>query len=167
METTKSQYKTRQHEQLLEYLKSTGGEHFTVEQLHTYFASRGISIGTTTIYRHLEKLIAEGLVNKYFIDENSAACFVYLGESCSCGEDQHYHLKCEKCGKLIHLECDELAVIGEHLQSMHGFTLNPFRTIFYGTCAECGERESSPSDNSAGVSPAKALLSHSCKCTCH
>ncbi len=137
MENAKTSYRTKQQDLLLAYLKSTRGRHFTVEEVRAHFASAQAAIGVATIYRHLEKLVAEGTVNKYIIDENSAACFEYTG-CCDCGADeQHFHLKCESCGRLIHLECDELALIRDHLQKEHGFVLNPLRTVFYGKCADC------------------------------
>ncbi len=150
-------YRTRQQEILLDYLKASGGRHFTVEEVREYFISSHSPIGLATIYRHLEKLVADGLVHKYVIDEKSAACFSYVaGEACP--EDRkHFHLKCESCGRLFHLECRELEGIQQHLAAEHGFTLNPFRTVFYGICRECtqrgdaGSRDGEPSGLSCGV----------------
>ena len=62
------------------------------EDVRTHFAEKNISIGIATIYRQLEKLVAEGKIQKYFIDEHSAACFEYAGEKCN-PEEQHFHLK--------------------------------------------------------------------------
>ena len=132
----KTSYKTKQQELLFSYLKEVQGKHFTAEDVRAHFAKKELSIGIATIYRQLEKLVAEGKIQKYFIDEHSAACFEYAGENCKTDE-QHFHLKCEICGRLIHLECDELTELGKHLQNEHNFTLNPFRTVFYGICADC------------------------------
>ena len=139
MENAKTSYRTKQQDLLLAYLKTTQGRHFTVEDVRAHFANTETAIGVATIYRHLEKLVAEGTVNKYIIDENSAACFEYTGCYDSSSDEQHFHLKCEVCGKLIHLACGELAFIREHLQKDHGFVLNPLRTVFYGKCASCME----------------------------
>ncbi|MBQ9238519.1 MAG: transcriptional repressor [Treponema sp.] len=139
METARSPYKTRQQELLLSYLKSTRGRHFTVEDVRTHFSNKHIAIGVATIYRHLERLAASGAVNKYIIDENSAACFEYMGGGSCSADKQHFHLKCGVCGTLIHLKCEELALIQNHLLNAHGFVLNPFRTVFYGTCAGCAQ----------------------------
>ena len=51
--------------------------------------------------------------------------------------------KCEKCGKLTHMHCEELEGIGEHLYEHHGFVLNPLRTVFYGVCEDCAASMSS------------------------
>ena len=133
-------YKTRQQELLLAYLEAHKGAHFTAEDVRAHFAAQEVSMGTATIYRHLEKLVAGGSVNKYLIDEHSAACFEYTGHCAQADAGEHFHLKCEQCGSLIHLECDELCQIRAHLLSEHGFVLDPFRTVFYGRCAACAQK---------------------------
>ena len=130
----KSVYKTRQQDLLLSFLKETKGSHFTAEDVKNHFALSDNPLGTATIYRQLEKFVVDGTVIKYFIDEKSAACYEYVGES---EESRHFHIKCEKCGTLIHLDCSELSHLQTHLKEHHGITLNPLRTVFYGICAEC------------------------------
>lgn len=135
-----SQYKTKQREALLSYLMTVPGEHVTAADVCSHFRERGASIGTATVYRHLESLVDEGLVSKYIIDGASPACFEYLGAEHPHGRDEIcFHCKCEKCGTLIHLHCDELAGIGAHLAAHHGFAINPMRTVFYGICDACRE----------------------------
>ena len=130
-------YKTKQRDLLLEYLEANPETHITVSDVCEYFKSKDVAIGQTTIYRHLERMVDEGLVNKYTIDPNSPACFEYIPKGHHCGDDVCFHCKCEKCGKLIHLHCDELMDLGAHLKSEHQFTLDPRRTVFYGMCEEC------------------------------
>ena len=48
-----------------------------------------------------------------------------------------YHCKCEKCGKLIHLHCEDVVKLEQHLMDSHGFRMDPCRTVFYGICEEC------------------------------
>lgn len=138
-----SQYRTKQREALLSYLMSVPGEHITAAEVCSHFRDQGNAIGTATVYRHLESLVDEGLVNKYIIDGASPACFEYIGaDRAQCGEGLCFHCKCEKCGKLIHLHCNELNGIGQHLAAHHGFTIDPMRTVFYGLCDECQEVQS-------------------------
>ena len=137
----KSKYHTRQQELLVAFLKETHGKHFTAEDVRIHFEGSKSSIGIATVYRHLEKLASDGIVTKYVIDEHSAACYEYTGDCAHEDSEPHFHLKCEVCGTLIHLECDELFCIQSHLQKDHGFTLNPLRTVFYGICADCKKKE--------------------------
>ena len=142
----KAAYKTKQQDLLFSYLREMQGQHFTAEDVRVHFEEKKISIGIATIYRQLEKLVTEGKIQKYFIDEHSAACFEYAGESCNTNE-QHFHLKCELCGRLIHLECDELEKLGEHVKTEHGFVINPLRTVFYGVCKDCLSEEKNEDSN--------------------
>lgn len=52
-----------------------------------------------------------------------------------------YHCKCEKCGKLIHLHCHEVEELSQHMMEHHSFELNAMRTVFYGVCSECRQKE--------------------------
>ena len=137
--TIKPKYKTKQREMLISYLSSVSGEHITAGDVCEYFKEQGVSIGQATVYRQLESLVDEGIVNKYMIDANSPACFEYMGEETHAGAGICFHCKCSKCGKLLHLHCEELMEIQDHLQKEHGFMLDPKRTVFYGICEECGE----------------------------
>ncbi len=136
----KASYKTKQQDLLISYLKATQGRHFTADDVRLYFDGKDVSIGIATIYRQLEKLVSEGVVQKYFLGEQTAACFEYTGDGCNAGE-KHFHLKCEKCGKLVHLECDDLKEVCSHLKQEHGFSLDSLRTVFYGVCSECSDEE--------------------------
>lgn len=132
----RNQYNTRQRSRLLEYMQTVPGEHFTAKDVCDYFQACGTPIGVATVYRQLERMVEEGLVNKYIIDANSPACFEYVDRAHNCTEEC-FHCKCEKCGKLIHLHCEELVQIRSHLKEEHHFTLDPLRTVFYGLCEDC------------------------------
>ena len=133
----KLKYKTRQHGLLLDYLKTVPGVHITASDVCSYFEENGATISKATIYRQLESLVDEGILNKYVLDPNSPACFEYVDEKSHAGPDVCFHCKCEKCGKLIHLHCDELKEIQNHLYNEHRFRMDPIRTVFYGLCDEC------------------------------
>lgn len=133
----RSKYKTKQRERLLKYLESVSGSHVTAADVCAYFKAGGENIGQSTIYRQLESLVDEGIINKYIIDGNSPACFEYVGADHHADAEVCYHCKCEKCGKLIHLHCEELEEIQTHLLDEHRFRMDPIRTVFYGLCENC------------------------------
>lgn len=134
---SRSTYKTKQREILLGYFENVVGVHVTAADVCEYFRKQGVTIGQSTVYRQLEKLVDEGILNKYIIDVNSSACFEYVVPDSHKTTGSCFHCKCEKCGKLIHLHCDELENIQTHLYEEHGFKLSPLRTIFYGLCEQC------------------------------
>ena len=135
----KKGYKTKNQGELIDYLKTIPGRHVTAGEICTCMKNRGSTIGTATVYRQLEKLVSEGTINKYIVDEGSSACYEYVPGAEHCSTENCYHLKCSSCGKLIHLECHEVAILTEHIKEHHGFTVDPRRTVFYGTCPDCGK----------------------------
>lgn len=133
----RSKYKTKQREILLDYLMSKQGVHVTAGDICEHFKAQGSSIGQSTVYRQLENLVEEGIINKYTIDAGSPACFEYVSSDSHEDAEVCFHCKCEKCGKLIHLHCDELEDIQLHLFDAHRFKMDPIRTVFYGCCDQC------------------------------
>ena len=133
----RSSYKTKQKENLLDYLAENEGKHITACDVCDHFKGMGIPIGQSTVYRQLERLVDEGILNKYTIDVNSPACFEYMNAKSHGEGEVCFHAKCEKCGKLIHLHCDEMIEISRHLAKEHNFTLDTKRTVLYGLCDKC------------------------------
>lgn len=134
---SRSKYKTKQREILLDYFKTVPGVHVTASDVCDYFKSHEVPIGKSTVYRNLENLVDEGVITKYIIDANSPACFEYAAQGSHNEEAVCYHCKCEKCGKLIHLHCEELEEIQSHFIREHHFKMDPVRTVFYGLCDSC------------------------------
>jgi Fur family ferric uptake transcriptional regulator len=117
-------------------MRTLGGSHVTVNQLVSLLSAEGeTGIGQTTIYRHLEKLLAQGRIRKYFLSDGESACYQYVEDESLCRE--HFHLKCEVCGALIHADCELLDTIDKHLLAEHDFQINALKTVLYGTCKKC------------------------------
>ena len=98
----------------------------------------GSPMGLATIYRQMEKLETQGLVHRVASDDRNGACWKY------CGADHGgacILVKCESCGAISHMDCAELPGLYRHLAEHHGFTVNPNRTLLYGTCAACQSKE--------------------------
>ena len=87
-------YKTRQRQAILDFLIEKKDEHVTVGNISEHLEKDGVKVGTTTIYRHLDKLLEQGLVRKYTVDGTTSACFQYADQTEKCMEN--FHLKCEK-----------------------------------------------------------------------
>jgi Fur family ferric uptake transcriptional regulator len=128
-------YHTRQGQSILDYMKSLGGSHVTVNQVVRHFEDTEEAVGQTTVYRHLEKLAAGGMIRKYILHDGKSACYQYIADEKNCRE--HFHLKCESCGALIHVDCDFLDEISRHLLYRHHFQIDLLKTVFYGTCKTC------------------------------
>ena len=137
----KTKYRTKQREELLEYLKSLRGEHITASLIADHFRAQGSAIGTATIYRQLDQMVAEGLVCKYVVDANTPACFEYIPADDHAHHEACFHCKCEECGKLFHMHSEELEELQEELKSNHRFSMDLRRTVFYGVCETCEQKK--------------------------
>ncbi|MGN0613875.1 MAG: Fur family transcriptional regulator [Porcipelethomonas sp.] len=128
-------YKTRQKEIILNLFKENKDRHLTAAEIVNHINSSTEKIGTATVYRYLDKLVSSGVIRKYFLDDKSSACYQYIEENEECHE--HFHLKCLECGALIHIDCDYMKSLGEHILSGHGFKIDNSRTVLYGRCKNC------------------------------
>ncbi len=127
-------YKTKQRDYILQFLIKNQEKHVTVDDVVDHLKSAGNPVGKATVYRYLDKLVGQGDVRKYLL-EDSGACYQYNADQKSCA--MHFHLKCVTCKKLIHLHCDFLNEIERHILTDHHFTIDPSRTVFYGQCENC------------------------------
>ena len=130
-------YNTRQRESVLACVKESAGEHMTAHQVTERLRAKGEKIGLTTVYRWLDRLVGEGVLVKYAAADGESACF-RLAE---CGSENCFHVKCESCGAFFHLNCDHLSEVASHMLDDHDFTVDPYKTVFYGTCGECRRRQ--------------------------
>ena len=135
-----ARYNTAQSKAILNYMASLGGTHVTAAKIAEHFGGTGSPIGLTTVYRHLDKLTESGKLRKYFIGDASSACYQYIADNADCSE--HFHLKCDDCGALVHLRCGMLDGIPEHVYEEHSFLINRSKVVFYGKCADCLKKDS-------------------------
>ena len=131
-------YKTKQREAILSYLKKCESGHVTIDDVSEYLKESGEKVGRTTVYRYMEKLTQQGVLRKYFIEEGAGACYQYIDEQEKCWE--HFHLKCLQCGKLLHVQCEYLSNIEQHILEHHDFSVDNTKTVFYGLCGECRQK---------------------------
>ncbi len=127
-------YNTKQRGATEAFLRKHSNRHFTVDSLLAALEDAGVKIGRTTVYRTLERLCNDGKVNKYASTSGEGVCYQYVSDKACHG---HFHLKCEGCGKLIHLECGRIDELGAHIARDHGFEVNKLKTVFYGVCKDC------------------------------
>jgi Fur family ferric uptake transcriptional regulator len=68
------------------------------QEIHAELKLRGQDVGLTTVYRHLNRLAEEGLIDVVRTPDGDA---VYR----LCGVDSHHHhLTCRNCGRTVEVE---------------------------------------------------------------
>ena len=130
-------YNTRQKARILDYLIEHEQRRLTVDEVVQRLAERGTSVGKTTVYRQLEALAEQGTVHKYAAD--GVTCYQYFRDAEEC--KRHSHMVCTGCGDLLHVECDLMKQLFEHMRDEHGFALDSDRSVLYGRCARCARGE--------------------------
>ena len=126
----KNSYKTEQRELIKNFLIENKDKFVSVDDIMKYMKDNKEEVGLTTIYRFLN-LLEENNNVRVEIKEHTKYYQYILDECC-----EHFHLKCKKCGKAIHLHCDEFEDVNEHIQKEHKFRLDN-NTIIYGLCNKC------------------------------
>lgn len=128
-------YNTFTRTKINEYLESRRDITVTVSDISEYLKSCGCEVNVTTIYRYIDKLITDKKVIKYVDEKGKKATFQYVGVDNHC--DSHLHLKCVKCGKVEHLECEFMDKIAGHIDKEHGFEIQCRNSVIYGICEKC------------------------------
>ncbi len=128
-------YQTKQKIIILDLLQRNQQNHMTVEQMLTILKDEQTPVGKTTLYRYLETMIENGVVQKYTLD-NATSCYQYIGENKCC---HGYHLKCNACGKIVHVDDPNINKMNNKIEKISEFKIDQSKTVFYGLCRECQE----------------------------
>lgn len=133
--TVEKGYKTANRTKILAYLVEHKERAVTVADILASLQSEGAQVNQSTIYRYLNQLCEEKTVMKFVARKGEKATFQYTetGESC----EQHVHMQCRRCGVMIHLDCEFMSVIREHMKSAYGFLVEGQGSILYGLCKDC------------------------------
>lgn len=125
----RDKYDTKQKELILDIIKNEKKE-FTIKDIFNKLKG---NVGLTTIYRLVEELEKENLLSKS-INESNKAYYQYLEK---CDEENHFYLKCNNCKKMIHIDCNCIEELSNHIKNEHCFKLNKEKIIINGLCSNC------------------------------
>lgn len=125
----RKKYKTKQKEIILDNIKKINHE-FTIQELYLKLNKE---VGLTTIYRLVDKLVSDKVLNKYITSDNKTY-YEYLKK---CSHENHFYLKCNNCSKLIHIDCDCIKELENHILNNHKFNINHENIVINGICSKC------------------------------
>ena len=133
-------YITNQQQAVLRCLEARGETPLTAAALAEDLRQEGTPVGLATVYRQLERLAQSGMVHK--VNTEEGAFYQY----CPHRGEQHHDcilLRCEDCGRIVHLDCAHLQHLYDHLEAEHHFRIDSRRTILTGLCQTCVGKEAS------------------------
>ena len=125
----KEVYKTKQKDIILNIIRQQKNS-FTIKDIYKELKGK---VGLTTIYRLIDKLVEENKLNKTISSDNTTY-YQYLEE---CTEENHFYLKCDKCGNMTHIDCDCIEELTSHITKHHKFKPNKDHIIIDGICSKC------------------------------
>ena len=128
---------TKQKCCILNCLKNNAEKHLTVENICSLLEGEGFGVGTATVYRCVKTLVKEGVLKKYKVDSSNRACYQYINKSQNC--DEHCHLVCLNCEKVLHFESKDIKKLQDVIKEKEGFLLDISGTSFYGLCSSCNK----------------------------
>lgn len=126
-----TKYKTKQRDEILGFFRENADGCFTAREV-----IEKVRAGEATVFRTLSALVDEGVLKRFTGDSSRGGAAHYQYNMCTESEP-HIHLKCEDCGRLIHMDCGFMNNIVSHFRADHGFAVDCTRTVIYGRCEAC------------------------------
>lgn len=109
------------------------GGHFTSADLVADADRRKIGVGRATIFRLLELLAAESLVERVDLPDGSRA---YV----PCEPSHHHHLVCVSCGAIAEVDDCGIDAVTAEAARRTGFRIDAHRLELFGRCPNCARR---------------------------
>jgi len=103
----------------------------SAQQIHDALRQRGEAVGLSTVYRNLQVLSENGLLDALRGDDGEV-----LYRRCSSGH--HHHLVCRLCGRTIEVEGEEIERWAVSVAAENGFSEVTHTVEVFGTCGSCG-----------------------------
>lgn len=129
-------YNTRQRQAVLHCLEERPEEALSACEIAETLRQDQCPVGLATVYRQLERLEETGRVHRIDTGEGALYQFCVHGGARAC-----FLLRCERCGRMVHLDCSHLEELCRHLAADHRFRVDPRRTILTGLCSACDGEE--------------------------
>ncbi len=121
---------THQREVILEELKSVR-THPSADELYDQVRQRLPRISLATVYRNLEFLTDQGLVQKIEVGGRQKR---FDGNP-----EEHYHIRCLDCGKVDDVDLDRIQSLDKSISRTCGYKVIGHRLEFMGICPECSK----------------------------
>jgi Fur family transcriptional regulator, ferric uptake regulator len=103
----------------------------TTQEIHDRLRADGKRVGLATVYRTLQALASNGILDVLRNDEGEA-----IYRRCVT-PDHHHHLVCRSCGRSVEIASDAVERWASRTARRHGYTSVTHAVEVYGLCREC------------------------------
>jgi Fur family transcriptional regulator, ferric uptake regulator len=105
----------------------------SAQDIHASLRQRGTPVGLSTVYRHLQSLVEQGVAD-VIQSPDGEATYRYCGETTSA---HHHHLVCRKCGHTEEVTARAIERWAGEIASKFDFSDVDHTVEIFGTCAPC------------------------------
>lgn len=103
--------------------------HPTAETVYAYIRQKDANISLATVYRNLNQLAENGIIQK--LDHvDSVARFDHTLE-------KHYHFICSQCSAIIDIDSDVIPDLQQRISEQTGLAVESADISFRGICPNC------------------------------
>jgi Fur family ferric uptake transcriptional regulator len=120
---------SRSNPRVLNTLERAGG-FASAQEVYHLMQRAGESIGLTTVYRSLQSLADDKIVDVLRRDDGES---IYR----LCGDAHHHHLVCKGCGDAIEIPGGAIEKWAKTMAEEHGFRDVGHSAEIYGLCRKC------------------------------
>ena len=121
--------KTHQKEIVMSTVFRLQGQHPTADTVYENVKYLIPTIGRATVYRLLNRLCAQGIINRISIPSSADRYDTFL--------DSHYHLRCNSCGKVLDIDIPVIEDLCDRVPESDKYKITGHNVVFIGLCSKC------------------------------
>lgn len=125
---------TKQRQEILDLIQASSG-HMTADAIHSKLKDQSVSIGIATVYRNLNVLYDEKLINRVRHPE--------LGYIYDKNTDDHYHFRCVQCNSIQDVDIEYQKKLHAIVEKDLDCKVESHNINFEGICRNCLKKNES------------------------
>ena len=125
---------TKQRQEILDLIQASSG-HMTADQIHSKLKDQQVTIGIATVYRNLNVLYDEKLINRVRHPE--------LGYIYDKNTHDHYHFRCVQCNSIKDVSIEYQEKLHNIVEEDLGCKVESHNINFEGICKDCLKKNAS------------------------
>lgn len=124
---------TKQGTAVRDTLRAAGGFR-SAQDVYTRLRAVGDAVGLSTVYRHLQSLVDDGVVDVIHTPDGEAT-YRYCGDAKE--QRHHHHLVCRACGRTEEIEGRAVEKWAGEVARDHGYQDVDHTVELFGVCPGC------------------------------
>ena len=112
----------------------------SAQEIHAALRAAGEPVGLTTVYRHLQSLAADGV-----LDTLRTPSGELLYRYCR-SDEHHHHLVCESCSRTVEIKAGDVEGWVERAAATYGYSSTSHTLEIFGLCGAC-QKEAATQDS--------------------